>query len=433
MWNALKNAFKIPELRDRILFTFLALAVFRLGVYIPIPGINIQAWATYFGTLSQGGAGGFIGFFDVFTGGAVEQFSIFLMSVTPYINAQIMLQLLTAVVPSLKEMLKEGEEGKKKYARYTRYLTIGLAGLQGFLISFGLSSNGAIMALPSRFLFVILATTTLIGGTMFLLWLGERITEKGIGNGISVLIFGGIVARYPASIAEIVVSLSPLQWAILLAIALFTVVAVIYVQMGERRIEVQYARRVTGRRVYGGVSTHIPIKVNQGGVIPIIFSSAIMMLPQFIATAFPVGSSGRSIMETLFAQTSPLYILLYGGMVFFFTFFYSSLVFDVREVSDNIKNYGGYIPGIRPGFSTQQYIQRVLNRVVFMGAVFLVVIALLPLVMGGVFGIRGLAIGGTSTLIAVGVAIDILQQMETHLMVRHYEGFVKKGKLRGRR
>lgn len=433
MWNALKNAFKIPELRERILFTFFALAIFRLGVYIPIPGINIQAWATYFGTLSQGGAGGFIGFFDVFTGGAVEQFSIFLMSVTPYINAQIMLQLLTAVVPSLKEMLKEGEEGKKKYARYTRYLTIGLAGLLGFLISFGLSSNGAIMALPSRFLFVILATTTLIGGTMFLLWLGERITEKGIGNGISVLIFGGIVARYPASIAEIVVSLSPLQWAILLAIALFTVVAVIYVQMGERRIEVQYARRVTGRRVYGGVSTHIPIKVNQGGVIPIIFSSAIMMLPQFIATAFPVGSSGRSIMETLFAQTSPLYILLYGGMVFFFTFFYSSLVFDVREVSDNIKNYGGYIPGIRPGFSTQQYIQRVLNRVVFMGAVFLVVIALLPLVMGGVFGIRGLAIGGTSTLIAVGVAIDILQQMETHLMVRHYEGFVKKGKLRGRR
>jgi preprotein translocase subunit SecY len=433
MWNALKNAFKIPELRERILFTFLALAVFRLGVYIPIPGINIQAWATYFGTLSQGGAGGFIGFFDVFTGGAVEQFSIFLMSVTPYINAQIMLQLLTAVVPSLKEMLKEGEEGKKKYARYTRYLTIGLAGLQGFLISFGLSSNGAIMALPNRFLFVILATTTLIGGTMFLLWLGERITEKGIGNGISILIFGGIVARYPASIAEIVVSLSPFQWAILLAIALFTVVAVIYVQMGERRIEVQYARRVTGRRVYGGVSTHIPIKVNQGGVIPIIFSSAIMMLPQFIATAFPAGSSGRSIMETLFAQTSPLYILLYGGMVFFFTFFYSSLVFDVREVSDNIKNYGGYIPGIRPGFSTQQYIQRVLNRVVFMGAVFLVVIALLPLVMGGIFGIRGLAIGGTSTLIAVGVAIDILQQMETHLMVRHYEGFVKKGKLRGRR
>ena len=433
MWNALKNAFKIPELRERILFTFFALAIFRLGVYIPIPGINIQAWATYFGTLSQGGAGGFIGFFDVFTGGAVEQFSIFLMSVTPYINAQIMLQLLTAVVPSLKEMLKEGEEGKKKYARYTRYLTIGLAGLQGFLISFGLSSNGAIMALPSRFIFVLLASTTLIGGTMFLLWLGERITEKGIGNGISILIFGGIVARYPASIAEIVVSLSPFQWAILLAIALFTVVAVIYVQMGERRIEVQYARRVTGRRVYGGVSTHIPIKVNQGGVIPILFSSAIMMLPQFIATAFPAGSSGRSVMEMLFAQTSPLYILLYGGMVFFFTFFYSSLVFDVREVSDNIKNYGGYIPGIRPGFSTQQYIQRVLNRVVFMGAVFLVVIALLPLVMGGIFGIRGLAIGGTSTLIAVGVAIDILQQMETHLMVRHYEGFVKKGKLRGRR
>ncbi|OAA30846.1 preprotein translocase subunit SecY [Kosmotoga arenicorallina S304] len=427
MWKALRNAFKIPELRDRIIFTFFALAIFRLGIYIPIPGINIQAWASYFSGISTGAAGGFIGFFDVFTGGALKNFSLFALSVTPYINASIMLQLLTSVVPSLKEMLREGEEGRKKYAKYTRYLTIFLAAMQAFLLSLALSNQG-IIAIPSRMLFVLLATVSLMGGTMFLLWLGERITEKGIGNGISVLIFAGIVSRYPTYIAEAAVALTPLQWLVLVAISVATIVGVIYIQLGERKIDVQYARRVSGRRVYGGVSTHIPIKVNQGGVIPIIFAAAIMTLPQMIGSMLPQGN----ILSRLFGYSSPLYLILYGSMVFFFTYFYSTLVFDVKEVSNNIKNYGGFIPGIRPGYPTEQYITRVLTRVTFMGAVFLVIIALLPSVIQSFIGIQ-IVIGGTSTLIAVGVALDILQQIESHLIVRHYEGFVKKGRLRGRR
>ncbi|MDI3523306.1 preprotein translocase subunit SecY [Kosmotoga sp.] len=428
MWNALKNAFKIPELRDRIFFTLFALAIFRLGIYIPIPGININAWASYFSGLSEGAAGGFIGFFDVFTGGALKNFSLFALSVTPYINASIMLQLLASVVPSLKEMLKEGEEGRKKYARLTRRLTVFLGSLQAFLLTLALSNNQGFIATPNRAIFVLLGTVSLLGGTMFLLWLGERITEKGIGNGISVLIFAGIVARYPQYIAQAAVSLTPLQWIVLIAIAVLTVVAVIYVQMGERRIEIQYARRVSGRRVYGGVSTHIPIKVNQGGVIPIIFAAAIMTLPQMISSVLPEGN----LLGRLFAYSSPLYLTLYGLLVFFFTYFYSTLVFDVKDVSNNIKNYGGYIPGIRPGYPTERYISRVLTRVTFMGAIFLVIIALLPSIVQGFIGIQ-IVIGGTSTLIAVGVALDILQQIESHLIVRHYEGFIKKGRLRGRR
>nr|WP_235599808.1 preprotein translocase subunit SecY [Kosmotoga sp. DU53] len=369
-----------------------------------------------------------MGFFDVFTGGALKNFSLFALSVTPYINASIMLQLLASVVPSLKEMLKEGEEGRKKYARLTRRLTVFLGSLQAFLLTLALSNNQGLIATPNRAIFVLLGTVSLLGGTMFLLWLGERITEKGIGNGISVLIFAGIVARYPQYIAQAAVSLTPLQWIVLIAIAVLTVVAVIYVQMGERRIEIQYARRVSGRRVFGGVSTHIPIKVNQGGVIPIIFAAAIMTLPQMISSVLPEGN----LLGRLFAYSSPLYLTLYGLLVFFFTYFYSTLVFDVKDVSNNIKNYGGYIPGIRPGYPTERYISRVLTRVTFMGAIFLVIIALLPSIVQGFIGIQ-IVIGGTSTLIAVGVALDILQQIESHLIVRHYEGFIKKGRLRGRR
>ncbi len=428
MWKALKNAFKIPELRERILFTLFALVIFRLGVYIPIPGIDADAWSSFFAGLAEGAAGGFIGFFDVFTGGALENFSLFALSVTPYINATIMLQLLTAVVPSLKEMLKEGEEGKKKYQKITRYLTIFIATLQAFLLTLSLSGNVALVAVPNRMLFVLLATTSLVGGTMFLMWLGERITEKGIGNGISVLIFAGIVARYPQYLVQAAVALNPIEWAALIGITVLTIIGIIYIQMGERRIEVQYARRVAGRRVYGGVSTHIPIKVNQGGVIPIIFASAIMTLPQMISSVLPEGN----VLARLFGFTSPLYLSLYGLMVFFFTYFYSTLVFDVKDVANNIKNYGGYVPGIRPGYPTEQYIHRVLTRVTFMGALFLVIIALLPSAIQGFVGIP-IMIGGTSTLIAVGVALDILQQIESHLIVRHYEGFVKKGRLRGRR
>ena len=376
MWKALRNAFKIPELRERIIFTLLALIVFRLGIYIPIPGINLEAWGEVFRKFGEGAVGGIISFYDVFTGGALRNFSIFAMSVTPYINAAIILQLLSSVIPSLKEMLREGEEGRKKFARYTRNLTVVLAAFQAFIISFGLvRQNPDILSVGvSMGSFLIMATVSLVAGTMFLLWLGERITEKGIGNGISVLIFAGIVARYPTYFGRAVIGgLNVLEWAFLIAIALITVVGIIFVQQAERRVNIQYAHRVSGRRIYGGASTYIPIRVNQGGVIPIIFASAIVTLPAAVAQMMKSETLAR-----LFGTRSPLYLTVYGLLVFFFTYFYSVVIFDPHDVAQNIQKYGGYIPGIRPGRSTELYLQRVINRVTFLGAVFLVVIALLP-------------------------------------------------------
>ncbi|HDM70459.1 MAG: preprotein translocase subunit SecY [Thermotoga sp.] len=429
MWKALRNAFKIPELRDRIIFTLLALIVFRLGIYIPIPGINLANWARFFESLRGGAVGGLFSFFDVFVGGALRRYSIFTMSVTPYINASIILQLLMSVVPKLKEIAREGEEGRKKIAKYTRYLTVFLASLQGFMLSFAISKNPSLLSPEINAVgFVIVSTITLLAGTMFLLWLGERITEKGIGNGISVLIFAGIVARYPQYFGQAVVgNLTLTGWIFLILIFVIIVFGVVFVQQGERRITVQYARRISGRRIYGGQSTYIPIRVNQGGVIPIIFASAIMVIPSALATFVK-----SPTLQSLFASGSLLYLTLYALLVFFFTYFYSIIVFDVHDVAENIKNYGGFIPGIRPGKSTEEYIQRVLNRVTFVGAIFLVIMALLPYLVRGAVGVN-IWLGGTSALIAVGVALDVLQQIEAHLIMRHYEGFVKKGRLRGRR
>ncbi|RKX48679.1 MAG: preprotein translocase subunit SecY [Thermotogae bacterium] len=430
MWKALRNAFKIPELRERIIFTLLALIIFRLGIYIPIPGINLEAWGEVFKKFGEGAPGGIISFYDVFTGGALRNFSIFAMSVTPYINAAIILQLLSSVIPSIKEMLREGEEGRKKFARYTRNLTVVLATFQAFIISFGLvRQNPDILTMGvSMGLFLIMATVSLVAGTMFLLWLGERITEKGIGNGISVLIFAGIVARYPTYFGRAVIGgLNVLEWVFLIVIALITVVGIIFVQQAERRVSIQYAHRVSGRRIYGGASTYIPIRVNQGGVIPIIFASAIVSLPAAIAQMMKSETLSR-----LFGARSPLYLTVYGLLVFFFTYFYSVVVFDPHDVAQNIQKYGGYIPGIRPGRSTELYLQRVMNRVTFLGAVFLVVIALLPYLVQGIIRVN-IWLGGTSALIAVGVALDIVQQMEAHLIMRHYEGFLKKGRIKGRR
>jgi len=429
VWKALRNAFKIPELRDRIIFTLLALIVFRLGVYIPIPGINIRSWAQFFESFRTGAVGGLFSFFDVFVGGALRQYSIFTMSVTPYINASIILQLLMAVVPKLKEIAREGEQGRKKLAKYTRYLTVLLGGLQAFMLSFAISRNPQLIVPGvSPFGFVLVSTVTLLGGTMFLLWLGERITERGIGNGISVLIFAGIVSSYPQYFGQALIGgLNALDWIFLIVVVLAVVVGIIMVQQGERRITIQYARRISGRRVYGGQSTYIPIRVNQGGVIPIIFASAIMVIPSALGTL-----TNSPTVQSLFATGSVLYLVLYAALVFFFTYFYSIVVFDVHDVSENIKSYGGFIPGIRPGKSTENHIQKILNRVTFIGALFLVIIALLPYLIRGAVGVN-IWLGGTSALIAVGVALDVLQQIETHLIMRHYEGFVKKGRLRGRR
>jgi preprotein translocase subunit SecY len=333
-------------------------------------------------------------------------------------------------MPSLKEMLREGEEGRRKFAKYTRRLTLLIGGFQAFFVSFSLARSNPDMIAPgvNVLQFTVLSTMSMLAGTMFLLWLGERITEKGIGNGISILIFAGIVARYPSYIRQAYLGgLNLLEWIFLIAVALITIFGIILVQQAERRITIQYARRVTGRRVYGGASTYLPIKVNQGGVIPIIFASAIVSIPSAIAS---ITNSGT--LQNLFKAGGFLYLLVYGLLVFFFTYFYSVVIFDPKEISENIQKYGGYIPGLRPGRSTEQYLHRVLNRVTFIGAVFLVVIALLPYLVQGAIRVN-VWIGGTSALIAVGVALDIIQQMETHMVMRHYEGFIKKGRIRGRR
>jgi len=428
MWKALKNAFRIPELRDRIVFTLLMLIVFRLGIYVPVPGVNLKAWGAAFSQMGTGSAGGLLSFYDVFTGGAFRSFSIFALSVTPYINASIILQLLSSVIPSLKEMLKEGEEGRKKFQRITRNLTVLLGAIQAFVISFGLARGFENILVIPLWTFVFLATVSLLAGTMFLLWIGDRITEKGIGNGISVLIFAGIVAKYPTYFRTAVLGgLNIFEWIFLLGVMFLMVIGIIYVQQAERRIMVQYASRMVGRRIYGGTSTHIPIKVNHSGVIPIIFGWAIVSIPVGIAQL-----TNSETAKSLFSMTSPLVITIYAVLIFFFTYFYSVVVFDPKDIAQNIKSYGGYIPGIRPGKPTEEYITRVLNRITFVGALFLVAIALVPYLVQGVTGVN-ILLGGTSALIAVGVALDIAQQMEAHLIMRNYEGFVKKGKLPGRR
>ncbi|KLO23845.1 MULTISPECIES: preprotein translocase subunit SecY [unclassified Marinitoga] len=425
MKEAFKNMWKIPELRDRIIFTLLALIAFRIGIYIPIPGIDLVRWEGFIAGLG-GASQGLISFFDVFTGGSLKQFSIFVLSVTPYINASIILQLLASVIPSLKEMLKEGEEGRKKFGRLTRQVTLGLALLQGFFLSLGVAGYRA----PNLnyLLFILISTTSIVAGTMFLLWLGEMITEKGIGNGISVLIFAGIVSRFPQYVASgLVGRLSVFEWIILIIVAIAVVVGTVYLQTSERRINVQYAKRVVGNKIYGGASTYIPIKVNGGGVLPIIFASAIMTLPSMLATA-----TGAQWVNRWFGYGTPIYLIIYALLIFFFAYFYNSVVIDPNDISENIKKYGGFIPGIRPGKPTSDYITKTMMRVTFIGAIFLVVISLLPYIIRSASGVN-IWIGGTSALIAVGVSLDIMQQIEAHMITRQYEGFMKKGKLRGRR
>uniref|UniRef100_A0A7C4VUU7 Protein translocase subunit SecY n=1 Tax=Fervidobacterium thailandense TaxID=1008305 RepID=A0A7C4VUU7_9BACT len=428
MWKALRNAMRIPEVRDRVIFTFLMLLVFRLGIYVPVPGINIKAWGEALSKQGTGLAGGVLSFYDVFTGGAFSRFSVFSMSVTPYINASIIMQLLASIIPSLKELLKQGEEGRKKYQRYTKNLTVGLAALQSFVVSFGLARSYEGIVVVNTWLFSFVSTLSLVAGTMFLLWIGDRITERGIGNGVSILIFAGIVSRYPAYFRTAVLgNLNIFGWIFLIAIALLMVVAIIYVQQAERRIKIEYATRMVGRRIYGGTSTYLPIKVNHSGVIPIIFAWAIISIPEAIAQITQAQWAIK-----LFSMQNPLMITLYAILIFFFTYFYSVVVIDPRDISENIKRYGGFIPGIRAGKPTEEYITYVVNRVTFIGAIFLVAISLLPYVVEGITKVN-IWLGGTSALIAVGVALDIAQQLEAHLIMRNYEGFVKKGKIVGRR
>lgn len=411
------SAFKIPELRKRMLFVLFAFAVFIFGLHISVPGIDKARMEQLFGQ------GGLLGLLDVFTGGALRKFSIFAMGITPYINASIIMQLLTVVIPQIEELMKEGEEGRKKVSQYTRYLTIGLATIQAIGLSVWLRNMGIMEKMEIiQFLRVII---TLTAGTAFLMWLGEQITDKGIGNGVSLIIFAGIIARMPHDVIQTVLlyragSFGMMNVLALVVIAIVVIAGIVFIQQAERRITVQYTKRIVGRKMYGGGSTYLPIKVNQAGVIPIIFAISVLLFPATIAQFVP------QLQDWANAFTGAWYYnLIYALLVIFFTYFYTAVTFNPVEVSDNMKKYGGFIPGIRPGKPTAEYLDRVLTRITLVGALFLAIIAVLPTIVIRLTQIPTFYLGGTSLLIVVGVALETVQQLESQMLMRHYEGFIK--------
>lgn len=422
MLDTLRNIFKIPDLKRRLLFTLGMLVVVRLGSHLPLPGIDKAAMTDLFAQ------GGILGFFDLFAGGALSRFSVFALGIMPYINASIIMNLLTAVVPTLEQWAKEGEEGRTKITKTTRYFTVILAIVQAFGISVWLQNMGVLMISGFGFRFLLLITLT--AGTCFLMWLGEEITDFGIGNGISIIIFAGIIARMPSQLVQTFkllqvgeIGLLP----VLSLIVLFIVVigGVIAIQKGQRRIPVQYAKRVIGRKMYGGQGTHIPLRVNQAGVIPIIFASAILLFPATIAQFFQNLAFMRIMSEAL-SPGQPLYLILYATLIIVFTYFYTAITFNPANMADNMKKYGGFIPGIRPGRNTTVYIDYIMTRITLSGAMFLAIIAILPNILIKITGITTFYFGGTSLLIMVGVALETVQQIESHMLMRHYEGFIKK-------
>lgn len=458
--EALGNIFRVPELRKRFLFTLGLLAVYRLGGHVPTPGINLVRWEEFFSR----NAGSIFGFFDMFAGGNIKRLTIFALGIMPYITASIILQLLTVVVPSLEKMQKEGELGRRKITQWTRFLTVGLAMAQSFGIATGLQAMEGNIVINPGFGFVILTMLSLTTGTAFIMWLGEQITERGIGNGMSLIIFTGIVVGLPGAIGNIYQNVfvtkewTPITLVVILAMMVAVVAFIVLVERGERRIPVQYAKRVVGRRVMGGQSTHMPLKVNAGGVIPVIFASSILAFPQTIAN-FPLIKGNRWASDLLrtINHGEPLYILLFIALIIFFCFFYVSIIFNPNEAADNMRKYGGFIPGIRPGRNTSDYMNNILTKITVVGGIYLSILCLIPDVMiSGIhlqhlplignfidkffprFILEGLNVqfyfGGTSLLIVVGVAMDTVNQIEAQLIMRHYEGFTPRaGRIRGRR
>lgn len=418
MLGVLSSAWKVADLRRKLIFTFLMLLVFRIGIFIPVPGIDK---AVIRDLIAQGQL---LGFFNIMSGGAFEKFSIFAMSITPYINASIIINLLTVVIPYFERLSKEGPDGRKKIGEYTRYGAVILGAVQALGISIGLRSAVINPGVGSTLIIII----TLTAGTAFLMWLGELITEKGIGNGISLLIFAGIVSRIPSGIITISQYLragTTNIFVILLfvVVAVLVIMAVIAVNEGERKINVQYAKRVVGRKVYGGQSTHIPIKVNQAGVIPVIFAVSILTFPSTIASWFPNNQVAAWIAKNMTFE-SVWYNLIYVLLIIFFTYFYTAISFNPNDIADNLKKYGGFIPGLRPGRPTAEHIQRISGRITLAGAIFLALIAVFPSLLMKLTKLP-LYFGGTSLLILVGVAIETMKQLESNLLMRHYQGFLK--------
>ncbi|WP_293695844.1 preprotein translocase subunit SecY [uncultured Phascolarctobacterium sp.] len=418
MLAALANIFRITELRQKVLFTLAMFIVFRAGTHIPVPGVNASVIEQLFRS------GNLFGLLDMFSGGALSKFSIFAMSITPYINASIILQLLKVVVPTLEQWSKEGEEGFKKTTKLTRMLTVALAFIQACGMAYGLK-----MAINNPGIFsILLIAITLTAGTVFLMWIGEQITARGVGNGISLIIFAGIVSRLPDGLKVIFQYLqagtvSLLNVILFAAIALAMVVFVIIISEGIRKIPVQYAKRVVGKKAYGGHTSYIPLKVNQAGVIPIIFASSVLMFPVTIAQFVDVPLV--KAMGKLFQWGSPLQTTLYVLMILFFTYFYTAVSLNIGDLSDNIKKNGGFIPGLRPGNPTTEYLDKVMSRITLAGAIFLSLIALMPHVIGWVTRIEGVYFGGTALLIVVGVALQTMKQIESMVLMRHYHGFMK--------
>lgn len=420
MRSLLAEFMENTELKNRILFTLMMFFVFRLGVHIPVPGVDTSVLESLFSS------GNLFGFLDLFSGGALSKFSIFAMSITPYINSSIIMQLMTAVIPTLEEWRKDGQEGNKKIQKVTRYFTIFLAVVQAFGMTYALRINHALV--DNSWLYFFFVILILTAGTCLLMWVGEQITEHGIGNGISLIIFCGIVARFPEAITTVVDyikvgTISPFQLVLFTIIALGMTIMVIEINEGQRRVSIQYAKRVIGRKMYGGHSTFLPLKVNQAGVIPIIFASSIIMLPVTLAQFVQVGWV-QSI-GNFFAWGSWPNTICYGVLIFIFTYFYTAITLNIKELADNMKKYGGFIPGIRPGEPTMKYIDKVMSRITLTGALFLAFVAILPNFIGNMTGIQGVYFGGTSILIVVGVALDTMRQAQSLMVTRNYQGFIK--------
>ncbi len=433
MINQAVNIFRVPELRKRIFFTCLLLIVYRIGSHVPTPGIDAEALTALFAQVG----GTLFGFLDLFSGGALRRLSVFALGIMPYISASIILQLLAVVIPALERLSREGEAGRKRITQYTRYGTVFLSGVQGLGIAIGLESQnvgGQLVVPDPGWTFRFTTTLTLVAGAIFIMWLGEQISERGIGNGISLLIFASIIVRLPEAIGNSFQLLRTGEMGIatllfLLVLMVAVVAGVIVMTLGQRRVPVQYAKRVVGRRVYGGQSTHIPLRVNTAGVIPVIFAASILVFPATIAQFVQTG--WIQAVTAALAGGTWLYFVLYGASIIFFTYFYTAIVFKPDDVADNMKKYGGFIPGIRPGAKTADYLEKILDRITLVGAIYLAAISILPETLI-LWTNAPFFFGGTSLLIVVGVGLDTVQQVEAHLLMRHYEGFLKKSRLKGR-
>ena len=433
--SGLQSAANIPELRKRVLFTLIMLAVYRMGVQIPTPGINGEALSAFFAQ----NAGTLFGMFNMFSGGALENFSIFALGIMPYISASIIMQLMTVVVPHLEALKKEGQSGSRKITQYTRYGTVVLSIIQGTFIATGLEGmtgpGGEAIVLTPGIEFKLMTMLTLTSGTAFIMWLGEQMTERGIGNGISLIIFAGIVARGPAAIVNSIQLVKAGEIALFfvpfLVVFMFFIIAIIvFFETSQRRIPIQYAKRVVGQKVYGGQSSHLPLKINIAGVIPPIFASSIMMFPATIGSFIQIDWVQRA--SAAMSPGTVYYYVCYVGMIVFFCFFYTAVQFKPDDVAENLKKNGGFIPGIRPGKKTAEFIDKVLTRLTVVGAIYLSAVCVLPTILISKFNIP-FFFGGTALLIVVGVGIDTISQIESHLHMRNYEGFMKQGRIKGRR